>query len=133
MSRAVVALVFAAGLAGPALGQDAAELTGHWTGIIDEQGDIPQYTLSVHINLDPNGDPVGLVEYDAFPCAGVWNSATSDRGRWLLVETITTNVGICAEHVAIELTPRSDGDIDIRLAPIGFEVTPATGTLRPRP
>lgn len=132
MRNVLVALVFAASSAAPALGQDAGELVGHWSGIINEQGSIPQYTLSVHINLDPNGDPVGLVEYDAFPCAGVWNNARHDKGTWLLIETITVNVGTCAEHVTIALTPGGDGSLDVRLAPIGADVEPAVGTLQLR-
>jgi hypothetical protein len=64
----------------PASAQDAEAIQGHWTGIITEPGSIPQYTLSVHINLDRNGFPVGLVQYGAFPCAGVWSNAVKSEG-----------------------------------------------------
>ena len=62
----------------------------------------------------------------------MWNNASSDRGTWLLIETITAGVGTCAEHVTIALTPRSDGGLDVELSPIGTNFQ-ATGTLARRP
>ena len=100
----------------PASAQDAETLQGHWTGIINEPGSIPQYTLSVHINLDRDGLPVGLVQYDAFPCAGVWSNAKPRDGVWTFDETIVVDTPNCAEHVLIELRPNGDV-IDVRLGP----------------
>lgn len=96
--------------------QGAEMIQGHWTGIINEPGNIPQYTLSVHINLDRNGFPVGLVQYDAFPCAGVWSNAVKSEGGWTFDETIVIDTPNCAEHVIIALKPNGDA-LDVRLGP----------------
>lgn len=113
----------------PASAQDDASIQGHWTGIINEPGSIPQYTLSVHINLDVNGLPVGLVQYDAFPCAGVWNNAVKREGVWTFDETIVIDTPNCAEHVMIELKPTGDA-LDIRLGPSALI---SSGRLHRRP
>lgn len=113
----------------PAFAQDAESLKGHWTGIIDEPGSIPQYTLSVHINLDRNGHPVGLVQYDAFPCAGVWSNAVKREGSWTFDETIAIDTRNCAEHVTIELRPNGNA-LDVRLGP---STLTSSGRLTRRP
>jgi hypothetical protein len=113
----------------PASAQGAESIQGHWTGIIDEPGSIPQYTLSVHINLDRNGLPVGLVQYDAFPCAGVWSNAVKQEGGWTFDETIVIDTPNCAEHVMIELKPNGDA-LDIRLGPSALM---SSGRLERRP
>lgn len=115
--------------ASPAFAQDAESLQGHWTGIINEPGSIPQYTLSVHINLDRNGLPVGLVQYDAFPCAGVWSNATQRDGAWTFDETIVIDTPNCAEHVMIALRPNGDV-LDVRLGPAALI---SRGQLQRRP
>lgn len=113
----------------PASAQAAGSIQGHWTGIINEPGSIPQYTLSVHINLDRNGLPVGLVQYDAFPCAGVWSNAVEREGRWTFDETIVIDTPNCAEHVTIEL--KLNGDVlDVRLGPSALI---SSGRLQRRP
>ena len=129
---AVASLGFAALIAAPAVAQgdrSPGAMVGHWTGVITERGDIPQYTLSVHINLDREGEPVAKVEYDAFPCAGVWTAAQRQGERWTLQETITDNVDRCAEHVVIMLHQQSANGLEISLAPVGGDGPPATGTL----
>lgn len=126
---AVASLAFAASFAPPAVAQSAASLTGHWTGIINEPGSIPQYTLSAHINLDRAGRPVGVVQYDAFPCAGVWSNGAQSGGVWTFDETIVENVPNCAEHVMIELRPAGDV-IQVRLGARGLT---SSGELRRRP
>ena len=109
--------------------QDAEAIQGHWTGIITEPGSIPQYTLSVHINLDLNGLPVGLVQYDAFPCAGVWSNAVKREGGWTFDETIVIDTPNCAEHVMIELKPSGDA-LEVRLGPSALI---SSGRLQRRP
>jgi hypothetical protein len=126
---AILALLALAALATPAAAQDAASLEGHWTGIISERGSIPRYTLSVHINLDREGRPVGIVQYDAFPCAGVWSNGTLSNGVWSFDETIVENQPNCAEHVRVELRPSGDA-IDVRL---GATTLSAAGQLVRRP
>lgn len=113
----------------PASAQNAESLEGLWTGIIDEPGSIPQYTLSVHINLDRNGRPVGLVQYDAFPCAGVWSNAVEREGSWTFDETVVIDTRNCAEHVMIELRPNGDA-LDVRLGPSALT---SSGRLTRRP
>jgi hypothetical protein len=122
-------LALTAVMAPSAAAQSAETLTGHWTGIINEPGSIPQYTLSVHINLDRDGRPVGVVQYDAFPCAGVWSNASQAGGVWTFDETIVESVPNCAEHVMIELTPAGDV-IEVRLGARGLT---SSGELRRRP
>lgn len=107
-------------------------MVGHWTGMITEQGSIPQYTLSVQINLDRNGHPVGKVEYDAFPCAGVWTGAQRQGDRWTLQETITEDVSNCAEHVVITLEQSGANGLSVVLLPVGFDGPPSTGILTRR-
>jgi hypothetical protein len=128
----VASLGFAALFAAPAAAQvdrSPGAMTGHWTGVITEAGDIPQYTLSVHINLDRNGVPVGKVEYDAFPCAGVWTDARRQGEYWTLQETITENVTNCAVHVVITLEQQSANSLAVTLATVGYDGPPSTGTL----
>jgi hypothetical protein len=129
---AAFALLAFAALAAPAAAQvdrSPGAMVGHWTGVITEQGDIPEYTLSVHINLDREGNPVGKVEYDAFPCAGVWTEARRQRERWTLQETITENVDRCAVYVVITLYQQSANSLEISLEPIGSNGPPSTGVL----
>lgn len=129
---AIASLGFAALIAAPAAAQvdrSPGAMVGHWSGVITEVGDIPQYTLSVHINLDRQGNPVAKVEYDAFPCAGVWTSAQRAGERWTLQETITENVDRCAEYVVITLYQQSANSLEISLAPVGSDAPPSTGTL----
>ena len=128
----IASLAFAALFAAPAAAQvdrSPGAMVGHWTGVITEQGEIPQYTLSVHINLDRDGNPVGKVEYDAFPCAGVWTEARRQGERWTLQETITENVDRCAEYVVITLHQQSANSLEISLDPVGSDGPPSTGTL----
>lgn len=104
---------------------------GHWSGVINEprSESFPAYTLSVHLGLDQSGRVVGLAQYDAFPCAGVW-TLVETRGMTLrLHETIVDGIERCAEHVIVELTLRGDG-YDVRLWPVGGENEPSTGRLR---
>jgi hypothetical protein len=129
---AIASLGFAALFAAPAAAQvdrSPGAMVGHWTGIITEQGDIPQYTLSVHINLDREGNPVATVEYDAFPCAGAWTDARRQAERWTLQETITENVDRCAEYVVITLYQQSANSLEVSLAPVGSDGPPSTGML----
>jgi hypothetical protein len=129
---AIASLGFAALFAAPAAAQvdrSPGAMVGHWTGVITEDGDIPQYTLSVHVNLDRNGNPVATVEYDAFPCAGVWTEARRQAEHWTLQETITENVDRCAEYVVITLYQQSANSLEISLAPVGGDGPPSTGTL----
>jgi hypothetical protein len=133
---AIASLGFAALIAAPATAQvdrSPGAMVGHWTGMITEQGSIPQYTLSVHINLDREGNPVAKVEYDAFPCAGVWTSAARRGEHWTLQETITENVPNCAEHVVITLEQQSANSLAVTLMPVGSDGPPSTGTLMRRP
>src|SRR5262245_34644515 len=112
---AIASLGFAALFATPAAAQvdrSPGAMVGHWTGMITEHGHIPQYTLSVHINLDRDGNPVGKVDYDAFPCAGVWTDARRQGERWRLQETITENVDRCAVHVVITLYQQSANSLE---------------------
>jgi hypothetical protein len=135
LKAAVASLGFVALFAAPAAAQfdqSPGALVGHWTGIIDEAGSIPQYTLSVHINLDRDGNPVGTVEYDAFPCAGIWTSAQSQGDRWALQETITENVDRCAEHVVITLEQSGANGLQVTLLPVGAEGSPSSGMLMRR-
>ena len=129
---AIASLGFAALIAAPAAAQvdrSPGAMVGHWTGIVTEQGDVPQYTLSVHINLDREGNPVATVEYDAFPCAGVWTEARREAERWTLQETITEDVDRCAELVTITLYQQSANSLEVLLAPVGSDGPPSTGTL----
>jgi hypothetical protein len=129
---AAASLGFAALIAAPAAAQvdrSPGAMVGHWTGVITEDGSVPQYTLSVHINLDRNGNPVGKVEYDAFPCAGVWTDAHRQGERWTLQETITENVANCAVHVVIALEQQSANSLEVSLAPVGHDGPPSTGML----
>jgi hypothetical protein len=112
--------------------QTASSLVGHWSGAVREDGSIPIYTLSVHLALDTAGRLVGLVEYDAFPCAGVWSNAQFTGGAWRLEETITVNKPNCAPAVDIELSPVGR-TISVRLRPIGSSANWSTGVLYPRP
>lgn len=136
LTKLIAALAsLAALIAAPASAQvdrSPGAMVGHWTGMITEQGSIPQYTLSVHINLDRNGNPVGKVEYDAFPCAGVWTSAARQGERWALQETITENVPNCAEHVVITLYQQSANSLEVTLLPVGASGPPSSGTLMRR-
>jgi hypothetical protein len=129
---AIASLGFAALFAAPAAAQvdrSPGAMAGHWTGMITEQGDIPQYTLSVNINLDRNGNPVGTVEYDAFPCAGVWTDARRQGERWTLQETITENVERCAVHVVITIEQQSANSLEVTLQPVGHDGPPSMGIL----
>lgn len=129
---AALALLAFAACATPAAAQvdrSPGAMVGHWTGMITEQGDIPQYTLSVHINLDRAGNPVGKVEYDAFPCAGVWSDARRQGERLTLQETITENADRCAVYVVITLYQQSANSLEVSLAPVGSDGPPSTGTL----
>ena len=114
----------------PALGQGTAGLAGHWTGTISEprSRNHPQYTLSVHIDLDRNGQPVGEVHYEAFPCSGIWAGAQPMGAGWRFDETITNGRAHCAHHVVIELMP-GDGALNVRLWPVGMENEPGSGRL----
>jgi hypothetical protein len=128
-------LGFAALFAAPAAAQvdrSPGAMVGHWTGVITEQGSVPQYTLSVHINLDRDGNPVGKVEYDAFPCAGVWTGAHRDGERWILQETITEHADRCAMHVVIALEQQSANSLEVALQPVGGDGPPSTGMLMRR-
>ncbi|QGZ94163.1 hypothetical protein [Terricaulis silvestris] len=132
---AIASLGFAALIAAPAAAQidrSPGAMVGHWTGVIAENGDIPQYTLSVHINLDRDGDPVGKVEYDAFPCAGVWTDARRQGERWTLQETITEDVDRCAVHVVITIEQQSANSLEVSLQPVGNDGSPSTGMLQRR-
>lgn len=132
---AIASLGFAALFAAPAAAQvdrSPGAMVGHWTGIITEQGDIPQYTLSVHINLDRNGDPVATVEYDAFPCAGAWSNPRRQGERWTLQETITEDVERCAAHVVITIEQQSANSLQVTLQPVGSDGPPSIGTLQRR-
>lgn len=129
---AVASLAFAALIAAPAAAQvdrSPGAMVGHWTGMITEQGDVPHYTLSVHINLDREGNPVAKVEYDAFPCAGVWTAPRRQGERWTFQETITENVDRCAEYVVITLYQQSANSLEVSLAPVGGDGPPSTGIL----
>jgi hypothetical protein len=131
----VASLGFAALTTAPAAAQEdrsPGAMVGHWTGIITEQGSIPQYTLSVHINLDRNGNPLGAVEYDAFPCAGVWTNAERRGERWTLQETITEDVTRCAVHVVVTLEQRGANGLEVTLLPVGYDGPPSTGMLQRR-
>jgi hypothetical protein len=101
--------------------------------VITEEGSIPQYTLSVHINVNADGLPVGTVAYDAFPCAGVWANATRRDEVWTLAETITEGVDNCAAQVVVTLTQRGANGLEVTLAPVGFDGPPSTGMLQRRP
>lgn len=127
---AVPAIALVVFLAPHASAQDAANLVGHWTGTISEprSQDFPTYTLSVHLGLDNHGAAVGVVDYSAFPCTGVWTNAANNGSTWRFEETITDGTTVCAQHGVIELTPRSSG-IDVRLWPVGYESSPSTGRL----
>jgi hypothetical protein len=132
---AIASLGFAALIAAPAAAQvdrSPGAMVGHWTGMITEQGDLPQYTLSVHINLDRNGNPIGTVEYDAFPCAGVWTDARRQGERWTLQETITEDVDRCAVHVVITIEQQSANSLEVSLQPVGNDGSPSTGMLQRR-
>jgi hypothetical protein len=129
---AVASLGFAALIAAPAAAQvdrSAGALVGHWTGMITEQGEVPQYTLSVHISLDMSGDPVGTVEYDAFPCAGVWTNSLWRGEFWSLEETITENTDRCAPQVLVKVEQRGANGLQVTLQPLGSDNPPATGML----
>ncbi|MGD9966818.1 MAG: hypothetical protein AB7T59_09880 [Hyphomonadaceae bacterium] len=126
---ALATLICTAALAAPAAAQSAEALAGHWTGIVNEPGSIPQYTLSVHINLDRDGRPVGVVQYDAFPCAGVWSNGAHSGGVWTFDETIVADIPNCAEHVTVELRPHGDV-LQVRL---GSSDLTSAGELRRRP
>lgn len=126
---AILASLALAAIATPVAAQDAAALEGHWTGIVAERGSIPRYTLSVRLNRDRQGQLVGIVQYDAFPCAGVWSNATFSNGVWSFDETIVENQSNCAEHVRVEIRPNGDA-IDVRLGPTTLS---AAGTLTRRP
>jgi hypothetical protein len=106
-------------------------LSGHWSGIITEprSQNFPAYTLSVHLGADEEGRPVGIVQYDAFPCAGVWTFARMNGQAMRFNETIVDGVDQCAQHVVVELTPRVGG-LDVRLWPVGGEAEASTGRLR---
>ena len=117
--------------AAPASAQTSS-LVGHWSGAIREDGSIPIYTLSVHLGLDTAGRLVGLVQYDAFPCAGVWTNAQVAGNAWRLEETITVDRPNCAPAVDIELTPAGE-TMSIRLRPIGSTASWSTGVLSRRP
>jgi hypothetical protein len=133
LTKLVAAVASLAALfAAPAAAQvdrSPGAMVGHWTGVITEQGSIPQYTLSVHLNLDRNGNPVGKVEYDAFPCAGVWTDARRQGDHWTLQETITDNVDRCAVHVTITLEQQSANSLQVALQPVGSDGPPSTGML----
>lgn len=129
---AALALLGFAACAAPASAQEdrsAGALVGHWTGLITEQGDIPQYTLSVHIGLDMSGDPTGVVRYDAFPCAGVWSHAHWRGDRWTIEESITENIDRCAPQVLVTLEQRGANGLQVTLQPMGSDGPPATGML----
>lgn len=134
LTAAFLTMTFGLLANGQAFAQDASALSGRWTGLIGEprSQNFPQYVLSVHIDMDRNGRPVGFVEYQAFPCAGVWHDATSQGPVWRLQETITDGITRCARHVVVELTPAADG-LAVRLWPVGMESTASSGQLRRRP
>lgn len=118
-------------LAAPATAERSS-LVGHWTGTIQEsRGPIVQYTLSVHIDTDLGGRPVGVVEYDAFPCTGVWNNHVRAGAAWRFSETIVEGGTRCARHVVVELTPAANG-LRVRLWPAGSPRAVSTGLLHRR-
>jgi len=130
-------LGFALMLVGPAAAQEdrsPGALVGHWTGIITEPGggELSQYTLSVHIAVDMSNDPVGTVEYDAFPCTGVWTNAHWRGETWTLEESITEGVDRCAPQVLITVAQRGANGLEVTLQPIGADAPPATGMLQRR-
>lgn len=132
---AAASLGFAVLLAAPAAAQvdrSAGAMVGHWTGLITEAGSIPHYTLSVHMNVDPDGLPIGSVEYDAFPCAGVWTYASREAEAWTLRETITEGDDKCAQHIVVTLTQRGANGLEVTLAPVGSDAPPSTGMLQRR-
>jgi hypothetical protein len=108
-------------------------LRGHWTGLIEEpDSPIPHYTLSVHLDTDAIGRPLGTVRYDAFPCAGVWSDVSRDGAVWRFEETITEGGANCARHVRIELVPHEE-TIEVRLRAQDYDGAWSRGTLSRRP
>ena len=130
---ALVAAAAAASLSSMAIAQPDAIPAGHWSGVINEphSQSFPQYTLSVHIDADHSGNPVGVVEYDAFPCVGAWLHSARQPSGWRFDEVIVRGVDRCSRHVVIMLTPR-DGGLDVRLWSVGHESQVSTGHLRRR-
>jgi hypothetical protein len=110
-------------------------LSGDWSGIVLEPRSLahPQYQLSVRIEPDGNGRPVGAVRYDDYPCAGVWSEGTRRGSVWHFQETITEGRTLCASNVVIELELTVDGDfLNVRLYPVGAQNMPSRGTLNRR-
>ena len=132
---AAAGLACAAPLAGQATyeTEDASGLVGHWTGTIEEpESEVPHYTLSVHIDTDEHGHPVGVVHYAALPCTGVWSDGVRDGADWRFSETITEAGTRCAKHVIVVLTPDGDG-YEVRLWQDGFAHLVSRGRLSRQP
>lgn len=111
---------------------DELLMVGDWSGIIIEPRSVnhPRYTLSVHIELDRNGQLVGAVRYDDFPCNGYWNGASRSGSGIRFLETITVGRTACAPSVVVELKYTSNRDfVNARLYPVGNASSPGTGTL----
>lgn len=124
---------------------DASALVGTWEGIVLEPRSLtqPQYPLSVRIEADSSGQPVGAVQYATFPCTGVWSSPTRRGAVWRFRETIieggargsettgSDGTPLCAADVVIELEVTGDREfLNVRLYPNNYESQPSRGTLR---
>lgn len=115
-----------------ALAQNGESVIGYWTGTITERdgGEAVQYDMSVAIDLDRNGEAVGVVSYD-LGCVGVWTHATRLGPVWRFRETITGGRPNCAPHGEVELGP-VEGGFRVRLMPVG-QSNIGDGTLRRQP
>lgn len=129
----------------PSSRADPSALVGTWQGVVLEPRSLtqPQYPLSVRIEADSSGQPVGAVQYPSFPCTGVWSSPTLHGTVWRFKETIieggargsemTASDGtpLCAADVVIELEVTGDREfLNVRLYPNNYESQPSRGTLR---
>ena len=114
------------------LARSGEGVTGYWTGTIAERdgGEVVEYDMSVAIDLDRAGQPVGLVSYD-LGCVGVWTHAARLGPVWRFRETITGGRANCAPHAEVELGPVGDG-FRVRLMPVG-QSNIGDGTLRRQP
>lgn len=117
-------LIMAAAIAGllsaaPAAGQSSAggDAVGTWSGLIEEEGaDTPAYTLTVSIDRDQNGDPVGTAAY-SLGCQGVWIMPGHVTRGLEFDETVTAGRDNCAPHVYVEAEVRGNVmDVVLRTA-----------------
>ena len=128
--RAAVAMLAALIVGGPALAQDAAALTGRWTGEVSEPGaDIPRYRMQANIVIDRGGVPIGTVRYEALNCAGAWVGTVGAAGM-RFDEIITEDeAGRCDPEMEVELVPQGDR-MTARFRDHGSAEVRATATLR---